>query len=84
MLLMGTIAMLLVPISSQFSLGNSSSRLLATRLRSTATRKATVVGGGLAGLSTAFHLLEKCSSIEVTIVDQEEVGCGGASSVAAG
>ena len=57
--------------------------------------KVAIVGGGLAGLSTAYHLLD--SSIEqreergggggglhITIFDKAEVGEGGASSVAGG
>lgn len=48
-----------------------------------------VVGGGLAGLSTACHLLVKSriagrSSLRVTVIDKDEVGCGGASAVAGG
>jgi hypothetical protein len=44
-----------------------------------------IVGGGLAGLSTAFHLLEKTSSrCQVTIFDTAPVGTAGASSVAGG
>ena len=48
-------------------------------------RKIAVVGGGLAGLSVAFHLLEKTNaSIKLTLLDKAEPGCGGASSVAGG
>jgi hypothetical protein len=47
-----------------------------------------IVGGGLAGLSTAFHLLEKTerrdSRCRVTIFDTAPVGTSGASSVAGG
>jgi hypothetical protein len=47
-----------------------------------------IVGGGLAGLSTAFHLLEKTVSLSsrcrVTIFDTAHVGTAGASSVAGG
>lgn len=44
-----------------------------------------IVGGGLAGLSTAFHLLEKSESrCRVTIFDTAPVGTSGASSVAGG
>jgi hypothetical protein len=44
-----------------------------------------IVGGGLAGLSTAFHLLEKTQSrCQVTIFDTAPVGTAGASSVAGG
>jgi hypothetical protein len=47
-----------------------------------------IVGGGLAGLSTAFHLLEKTqarsSRCRVTIFDTAPVGTAGASSVAGG
>lgn len=53
-------------------------------------RKVAIVGGGLAGLSTAYHLLEQRSErnmgspLEIDILDQEEVGMGGASAVAGG
>lgn len=43
-----------------------------------------VIGGGLAGLSTTFHLLEKNPDVRVTIIDKTDVGKGGASSVAGG
>jgi hypothetical protein len=49
-----------------------------------------IVGGGLAGLSTAFHLLDKTqtqahnSPCRVTILDTAPVGTAGASSVAGG
>jgi ribulose 1,5-bisphosphate synthetase/thiazole synthase len=43
-----------------------------------------IVGGGLAGLSTAFHLLRKEPSLDVTILDSSGPGMGGASSVAGG
>lgn len=51
-----------------------------------------IVGGGLAGLSTAYHLLELSgdnkdkfpSGIHITIFDKALVGEGGASSVAGG
>jgi hypothetical protein len=50
-----------------------------------------IAGGGLAGLSTAFHLLEKTqarnsnsSRCQVTIFDTALVGTAGASSVAGG
>jgi ribulose 1,5-bisphosphate synthetase/thiazole synthase len=43
-----------------------------------------VIGGGLAGLSTAYHLLEKSPSIDITIVDRQSPGVGGASAVAGG
>jgi len=45
-----------------------------------------IVGGGLAGLSTAYHLLDMSSNhpIHITIFDKEKVGQGGASAVAGG
>jgi NADPH-dependent 2,4-dienoyl-CoA reductase/sulfur reductase-like enzyme len=44
-----------------------------------------IVGGGLAGLSTAWHLLELSSNpLRVTIYDKCAVGKGGASAVAGG
>ena len=45
----------------------------------------TVVGGGLAGLSTVFHLLSKVDNgVHVTVVDKAPVGTAGASAVAGG
>lgn len=43
-----------------------------------------IIGGGLAGLSTAYHILEKCPSADITIMDRNNPGAGGASSVAGG
>lgn len=54
-------------------------------------QKVAIVGGGLAGLSTAYHLLEQAQTssqqqdLHVTILDKEPiVGEGGASAVAGG
>ena len=43
-----------------------------------------IIGGGLSGLSTAYHLLKESPSVKVTILDTNEVGEGGASAVAGG
>lgn len=44
-----------------------------------------IVGGGLAGLSTAWHLLESSNNpLKITIYDKCKVGAGGASAVAGG
>ncbi|KAG7354705.1 FAD dependent oxidoreductase [Nitzschia inconspicua] len=44
-----------------------------------------IVGGGLAGLSTAYHLLQKQPTLDITILDVTSgPGEGGASSVAGG
>jgi hypothetical protein len=43
-----------------------------------------IVGGGLAGLSTAYHLLQKNPSLGITILDTSLPGEGGASTVAGG
>jgi len=54
-------------------------------LGGTSKPKIAVVGGGLAGLSTAFHLLEKTAGeCHVTVFDRASVGTAGASSVAGG
>lgn len=55
----------------------------ATRLSSLPSRIG-IVGGGLAGLSTAYHLLKKAPDTNITIFDRAPVGQGGASSVAGG
>ena len=51
-----------------------------------APRNLAIVGGGLAGLSTAYHFLDKCNDTvaSLTIWDREAVGQGGASAVAGG
>ena len=43
-----------------------------------------IVGGGLAGLAAAFHLIEKKPSVNITIIDKALPGSGGASSLAGG
>jgi glycine/D-amino acid oxidase-like deaminating enzyme len=48
-------------------------------------QRVAIIEGGLAGLSTAYHLLQKSSSsIEITIIDKALPGTAGASSVAGG
>lgn len=50
-------------------------------------RHLAILGGGLAGLGTAYHFLDKCSADDVenvTIWDRSAVGQGGASAVAGG
>ena len=54
-------------------------------------QKIAIVGGGLAGLSTAYHLLQStitnandASTLSLTIFDKSLPGKGGASSVAGG
>lgn len=46
--------------------------------------KIMILGGGLAGLATANHLLNKTTGIAIDIWDVCEVGDGGASAVAGG
>jgi len=59
--------------------------LRQTRLLATPRQDIAIVGGGLAGLSTAYHLLEKLGNdVNITIFDKAEPGQGGASSVAGG
>lgn len=43
-----------------------------------------IIGGGLAGLSTAHHFIQKQPGIQITIFDKAPVGTAGASSVAGG
>lgn len=43
-----------------------------------------IVGGGLAGLATAYHLTQKTPETHITIIDKVVPGTGGASSVAGG
>eukprot|EP00980_Cylindrotheca_fusiformis_P018784 scaffold6265_cov193-Cylindrotheca_fusiformis.AAC.4 len=43
-----------------------------------------IVGGGLAGLATAYHLIRKNPAVHITIIDKALPGTGGASAVAGG
>lgn len=55
------------------------------RLFSITQQNIGIVGGGLAGLSTAYHLIEKLGdNANITIFDQGNPGTCGASSVAGG
>lgn len=54
------------------------------RLYATSPKNVAIVGGGLAGLSTTYHLLKKGENLRITIFDKSEPGQGGASSVAGG
>lgn len=45
-------------------------------------QKIAIVGGGLAGMGTLFHLLDQSDDAEVTVFDRAPVGTAGASSVA--
>ena len=58
---------------------NTESRMIASPPQNVA-----VVGGGLAGLSTVYHLLEKIDNVQITVLDKALPGQGGASSVAGG
>ena len=75
-------------VSIVLELSRRGRSLSQSRLHSTvpvdAPKKIAIIGGGLAGLSTVFHLLEKQPDINVTVFDRTAVGTGGASSVAAG
>jgi uncharacterized protein with NAD-binding domain and iron-sulfur cluster len=46
--------------------------------------KIMILGGGLAGLATAYNLLNKTTGVAIDIWDICEVGDGGASAVAGG
>lgn len=87
------ISMAMIPLNQSFQMGKTVQRaqLLKNRFNalSTSTLGSTpkdicVIGGGLAGLSTTFHLLEKNPHVRVTVIDKTDVGKGGASSVAGG
>ena len=55
------------------------------KLFSTKPENIAIVGGGLGGLSTAYHLRQALGQdVHITIFDKCNVGEGGASSVAGG
>jgi len=62
----------------------SSDKNTSRQQHSLMAHRVVVIGGGLAGLSTAYHLLEKSPSSDITIIDQQSPGAGGASAVAGG
>lgn len=71
--------------------GSTVTTSLETERKPTLPRRVAIVGGGLAGLSTAYHLLQKTaadvnlsSCLDITILDPAMVGMAGASSVAGG
>lgn len=75
--------------SKLFSSANSINNIPEESESKAPPKNVAIVGGGLAGLSTAYHLLRYSidHSIElpsVTILDKAEPGKGGASSVAGG
>lgn len=57
-------------------------RLWSTR--SNGIHSVAIIGGGMAGLSTAHHFIQKQPGIQITIFDKAPVGTAGASSVAGG
>ncbi len=65
-------------------------RIKQIRLYASSPKNVAIVGGGLAGLSTTYHLLKKSKdegegeNLHITIFDKAEPGQGGASSVAGG
>ena len=64
--------------------GCSSDKNTSRQQHSLMAHRVAVIGGGLAGLSTAYHLLEKSPFSDITIIDQQSPGAGGASAVAGG
>lgn len=60
-----------------------STRLYASKVEHD-VKNIAIVGGGLAGMSTAYHLLEKIEGSSITIIDKADPGVGGASAVAGG
>lgn len=68
--------------SNEFKESSSS---IATNV---AKKRVAIVGGGLAGLSTAYHLLQKTQRsgplVEICVFDNHPVGTGGASAIAGG
>jgi ribulose 1,5-bisphosphate synthetase/thiazole synthase len=73
---------------SAFSTSNvdrSPSEEVQEQVAITNISKVGIVGGGLAGLSTAYHLLQKQPALDITILDVTSgPGEGGASAVAGG
>ena len=87
------ISMAMIALNQSFQMGKTFRRaqLLKNRFNAfsisalgSTPKDICVIGGGLAGLSTTFHLLEKNPHVHVTVIDKTDVGKGGASSVAGG
>ncbi|KAF6266139.1 hypothetical protein COO60DRAFT_644965 [Scenedesmus sp. NREL 46B-D3] len=60
-------------------------RTLAVRTAAAADKQYAVVGAGLAGLATAYHLLKQSSpgnAVHVTVVDAVGIGAGGSGAAA--
>jgi NADPH-dependent 2,4-dienoyl-CoA reductase/sulfur reductase-like enzyme len=73
------------PVRSASRLSKANSRVFSSSLQDPESpQRVAIIGGGLAGLSTAFQLLQKSPEIDVTIFDKASVGTSGASSVAGG
>jgi hypothetical protein len=71
-----------VPCARQSS--RASARCFSQRNEEESPQLVGIVGGGLAGLSTAYQLLQKSPSLDITIIDKAPPGTAGASSVAGG
>lgn len=91
--LLALISMAMIPFKQSFQIGTAVKRAQLRKNRFSSSSITTlgstpkdicVIGGGLAGLSTTFHLLEKNPNVHVTVIDKTDVGKGGASSVAGG
>lgn len=65
-------------------LAGKCSRVPSRIYSSKRSSRVAIVGGGLSGLSTAYHLLQKSPALDVTIIDKAEPGVAGASAVAGG
>jgi FAD dependent oxidoreductase len=77
----------LIRVPSRSIHGGSKSQALLAHDSGTPPKSIAIVGGGLAGLSTAYQWIEKMlpgHALQVTVMDSEAVGQGGASSVAGG
>jgi len=64
--------------------GHTNDRKPSNHKRPLQSHRIGIIGGGLGGLSTAYHLLEKSPSADITIIDKKSAGTGGASAVAGG
>ena len=67
-----------------FSFGKMLTLITGSSLPKNHPGSVAIVGGGLAGVSVAYHLLARQPRTNITVFDKADPGMGGASAVAGG